>query len=97
MIKNNKPWYVDALFYQIYPQSFFDTNADGIGDIKGIIEKLDYIKLLNVDAIWLNSIYESPFNDIMMGTDNKLELTFSEFGYGIYLINFATKALKKNN
>ena len=63
MFKSNRPWYVDALYYQIYPQSFYDTNADGIGDIKGIIEKLDYIKSLNVDAVWLNPIYESPFMD----------------------------------
>lgn len=56
-------WVHKAVFYEIYPQTFYDTNADGIGDLKGIIEKLDYVKSLGVDAIWLNPIYESPFRD----------------------------------
>ncbi len=52
-------WYFNAVSYQIYPQSFFDTNGDGIGDLNGIIEKLDYVKSLGVDAIWINSLFES--------------------------------------
>lgn len=56
-------WCQNAVFYQIYPQTYYDTNADGIGDLKGIIEKLDYIKSLGVTAIWLNPFYESPFRD----------------------------------
>lgn len=56
-------WAHNAVFYQIYPQTYNDTNGDGIGDLRGIIAKLDYIKSLGVDAIWLNPFYESPFND----------------------------------
>jgi maltose alpha-D-glucosyltransferase / alpha-amylase len=56
-------WLRTAVFYQIYPQSFFDTNGDGIGDLQGIIDKLDYIASLGVNALWLNPIYESPFLD----------------------------------
>ena len=56
-------WLKDAVFYQIYPQSFFDTNADGIGDIPGMIEKLDYVRGLGCDAIWLNPVFVSPFAD----------------------------------
>ena len=56
-------WLKDAVFYEIYPQSFYDTNADGIGDIEGIIQKLDYIKALGANAIWINPWYDSPFKD----------------------------------
>lgn len=56
-------WVHDAVFYQIYPQTYYDTNGDGIGDLNGIIEKMDYIKSLGVDAIWLNPFFESPFRD----------------------------------
>ena len=58
-----KSWLKNAVFYEIYPQSFNDTNADGIGDIKGIIEKLDYIKDLGFTAIGMNPCFDSPFND----------------------------------
>ena len=56
-------WLKTAVFYEIYPQSFYDTNADGIGDLQGIIRKLDYIKDLGCNALWINPCYESPFND----------------------------------
>ena len=56
-------WLKDAVFYEIYPQSFCDTNGDGIGDINGIIEKLDYIKQLGCNAIWINPCFDSPFKD----------------------------------
>ena len=56
-------WLCDAVVYEIYPQSFYDTNGDGIGDIRGIIEKLDYIESLGFTAIWLNPINESAFLD----------------------------------
>ncbi len=56
-------WYKDAVIYQIYPRSFCDGNGDGIGDIKGIISKLDYIKSLGVDAVWLSPVYKSPNDD----------------------------------
>lgn len=58
-----REWLNDALFYEIYPQSFFDTNGDGIGDLNGIIEKLDYIKELGCNAIWINPCFDSPFGD----------------------------------
>ncbi|HEX4141397.1 MAG TPA: alpha-amylase family glycosyl hydrolase [Candidatus Methylacidiphilales bacterium] len=56
-------WLSSAIFYEIYPQSFRDTNGDGIGDLPGVIEKLDYIQSLGCDAIWLNPCFESPFRD----------------------------------
>ena len=56
-------WLNDAVFYEIYPQSFYDSNGDGIGDLEGIIQKLDYVKGLGCNAIWLNPIYDSPFMD----------------------------------
>ncbi|MFI4912759.1 MAG: alpha-amylase family glycosyl hydrolase [Sedimentisphaeraceae bacterium JB056] len=56
-------WLSKAVFYEIYPQSFYDSNDDGIGDIPGIIEKLDYIKSLGFNAIWINPCFESPFDD----------------------------------
>jgi maltose alpha-D-glucosyltransferase/alpha-amylase len=56
-------WVNHAVVYQIYPQTFYDSNGDGIGDLPGIIAKLDYIKSLGVDAIWINPFFDSPFND----------------------------------
>ncbi len=58
-----KAWWKEAVFYQIYPRSFKDSNGDGIGDLQGIINKLDYIKDLGIDAIWLSPIYDSPNDD----------------------------------
>ena len=51
-----KQWLKDAVFYEIYPQSFYDTNGDGIGDLQGIIAKLDYIKGLGCNALWINPL-----------------------------------------
>ena len=59
----SKRWWKEAVFYQIYPRSFLDTNGDGIGDLRGIIEKVDYLKDLGVDAIWLSPVYDSPNDD----------------------------------
>ncbi len=56
-------WLSNAIFYEIYPQTFRDTNGDGIGDLSGIIEKLDYIASLGCNAIWLNPCFVSPFGD----------------------------------
>ena len=58
-----KKWWHDKVAYQIYPKSFLDSNGDGIGDLRGIISKLDYLKDLGVDIIWLSPIYKSPFVD----------------------------------
>lgn len=56
-------WWKEAIIYQLYPRSFMDSDGDGIGDLKGIISKLDYIKSLGVTAVWLNPIYTSPNDD----------------------------------
>lgn len=83
-------WLKNAVFYEIYPQSFCDTNGDGIGDIQGIIKKLDYVKSLGCNAIWLNPCYDSPFKDAgydvrdykkvaaRYGTNEDLQQLFSE-------------------
>ena len=53
-------WYKDRVVYQVYPKSFKDTDGDGIGDLRGVIEKIDYIKELGANTIWLNPIFVSP-------------------------------------
>ena len=58
-----KKWWHDKVAYQIYPKSFCDTNGDGIGDLKGVISKLDYLKALGIDMVWLSPVYSSPFVD----------------------------------
>jgi oligo-1,6-glucosidase len=59
----DRKWWKEAVVYQIYPRSFKDSDGDGVGDLKGIISKLDYLKSLGVDAVWLNPIYSSPNDD----------------------------------
>ena len=61
--KVEKKWWKEAVFYQIYPRTFCDSNGDGIGDLQGIISKLDYLQNLGVDALWLSPIYDSPMDD----------------------------------
>ena len=61
--KSNYQWWRSAVIYQVYPRSFFDTNGDGIGDLQGIIKKLDYIASLGVDAVWISPFYQSPMKD----------------------------------
>ena len=63
MGQNQPQWLNDAIFYEIYPQSFNDTNGDGIGDFQGIIQKLDYVKSLGCNALWINPCFLSPFGD----------------------------------
>lgn len=63
MNSTKKKWWQDKIAYQIYPKSFYDTNGDGIGDLPGIIEKLDYLKELGVDIVWLSPCYRSPLAD----------------------------------
>lgn len=63
MNSTKKKWWQDKVAYQIYPKSFYDTNGDGIGDLPGIIEKLDYLKELGVDIVWLSPCYRSPLAD----------------------------------
>lgn len=56
-------WWHNAVIYQVYPKSFKDSNGDGIGDLKGITSKLDYLKKLGITAIWLSPVYKSPMDD----------------------------------
>ena len=63
MNSTKKKWWQDKVAYQIYPKSFYDTNGDGIGDLPGIIEKLEYLKELGVDIVWLSPCYRSPLAD----------------------------------
>lgn len=62
-MRNMPKWIKDAVFYEIYPQSFCDSNGDGIGDLQGIIQKLDYIRDLGFNALWINPCFDSPFMD----------------------------------
>jgi len=74
-----KQWWKERVFYQIYPRSFLDTNGDGVGDLRGIIEKLDYLKSLGIGAIWLCPVYDSPNDD--NGYDIRdYERIMAEFG-----------------
>ena len=63
MIKSGNPWWREAVIYQIYPRSFFDSNGDGEGDLAGVSAKLDYLESLGIDAIWLSPFYQSPNKD----------------------------------
>ena len=60
---SHNAWWKEAVVYQIYPRSFMDSDGDGIGDLQGIVSRLDYVKNLGVDVIWLNPIYDSPNDD----------------------------------
>ena len=59
----NTLWWKEAVVYQIYPRSFMDSNGDGIGDLRGIISRLDYLKKLGIDVIWMSPVYQSPNDD----------------------------------
>ncbi|WP_127836624.1 glycoside hydrolase family 13 protein [Clostridium prolinivorans] len=72
-------WWHDKVVYQIYPKSFMDSNNDGIGDLQGIISKLDYLKELGIGIIWLSPVYESPMDDNGYDISNYKEIA-SEFG-----------------
>ena len=72
-------WYKDAVIYQIYPRSFCDSNGDGIGDIRGIISKLDYLKELGVTCVWLSPCYKSPNDDNGYDISNYRDI-MDEFG-----------------
>jgi oligo-1,6-glucosidase/alpha-glucosidase len=63
MILMTEKWWHDSVIYQIYPKSFNDSNSDGIGDLRGIIEKLDYLNRLGIDLIWLSPVFSSPMKD----------------------------------
>ena len=63
MKQSGEFWWRNGTFYQIYPRSFQDSDADGVGDIGGIVERLSYVKALGVDAVWLSPIFPSPMAD----------------------------------
>lgn len=63
MKKNNEPWWKRSVVYQVYPRSFMDSNGDGIGDLPGMISKLDYLQELGVDVVWLSPVFDSPNDD----------------------------------
>lgn len=62
-IEDQYLWWQKGVIYQIYPRSFQDSNGDGVGDLQGIISRLDYLQWLGVDAIWVSPVYESPMAD----------------------------------
>ncbi|WP_174728758.1 glycoside hydrolase family 13 protein [Mesobacillus harenae] len=74
-----KQWWKESVIYQIYPRSFMDSNGDGIGDIRGIISKLDYLKKLGVDVVWLSPVYKSPNDDNGYDISNYEDI-MDEFG-----------------
>jgi alpha-glucosidase len=93
------PWWQTGIVYQVYPRSFKDANGDGVGDLPGIIEKLDYLHWLNIDAVWISPIYPSPMADFgydvsdytgvhpMFGTlDDVARLVSETHGRGMKLI-----------
>ena len=74
-----KTWWKESVVYQIWPRSFKDSNGDGIGDLRGIIQKLDYLQALGIDVIWLSPVYQSPNDD--MGYDiSDYQAIMDEFG-----------------
>lgn len=94
-IRKQPEWLEDALFYEIYPQSFQDTNADGIGDINGIIRRLDYIKELGCNAIWINPCFKSPFMDAGYDVEDYY-MVAPRYGTNEDLANLFKEAHKKN-
>ncbi|QWU18283.1 alpha-glucosidase [Paenibacillus sophorae] len=74
-----KKWWHKSVIYQIYPRSFYDSNGDGVGDLQGIIQKLDYVKLLGADVIWLSPVYDSPNVDNGYDISDYYSIS-SEFG-----------------
>ena len=86
-------WLKNAVFYEIYPQSFRDTNGDGIGDLNGITEKLPYIKSLGCNALWLNPIYDSPFKDAGYDVRDHKKIA-SRYGTEEDLVNLFEQAHK---
>lgn len=85
----------DLIFYEIYPTSFYDSNNDGIGDLKGIIEKLDYISSLGFNALWINPFYLSPFKDGGYDVKDFFEVD-PRFGNNEDLINLIKECHKRN-
>lgn len=83
-------WWKHGVIYQIYIRSFYDSNNDGIGDLTGVIEKLDYLKFLGIDAIWISPFHESPNVDFGYDVDDYLSIN-PEYGD----LNIFTELLSK--
>jgi oligo-1,6-glucosidase len=79
MWMTSKAWWKESVVYQIYPRSFYDSNGDGIGDLRGILQKLDYLKELGVDVVWLSPVYKSPNDDNGYDISNYQDI-MDEFG-----------------
>ncbi len=91
----NKHWWQEVVVYQVYPRSFNDSNGDGIGDIAGIIEKLDYLEKLGIGAIWLSPVYESPNDD--NGYDiSDYQAIMAEFGTMADMERLLAEAAKRD-
>lgn len=94
-VVSDQKWWHDAVIYQIYPRSFNDSNGDGIGDIAGIIQKLDYLKELGIQAIWLCPVYASPNED--NGYDiSDYEAIHPEYGTMSDMETLISEAEKRN-
>lgn len=83
-MENNQNWWRGAVIYQVYPRSFYDANNDGVGDLPGVIDKIDYISSLGVDAIWLSPFFTSPMKDFGYDVSNYCDVdpifgTISDF------------------
>ena len=92
---NRQPeWLNNAVFYEVYPQSFNDTNGDGIGDIPGITEKLDYIAELGCTALWINPCFDSPFGDAGYDVADYCKVA-PRYGTNDDLINLFNEAHKR--
>lgn len=91
----SEQWWQRAVVYQIYPRSFQDTNGDGIGDLQGIIRRLDYLENLGIDAIWLSPVYQSPNDDNGYDISNYEEI-MSEFGTMTDMEELIAEGRKRN-
>ncbi|NME49359.1 glycoside hydrolase family 13 protein [Enterococcus cecorum] len=92
---SQKHWWQEVVVYQIYPRSFKDSNGDGIGDLPGIIEKLDYLEKLGIGAIWLSPVYQSPNDDNGYDISN-YEAIMTEFGTMADMDRLIAEAKKRN-
>lgn len=90
----DRKWWHDSVVYQVYPRSFMDSNRDGIGDIRGIIEKLDYLQNLGIDVIWLSPVYKSPNKDMGYDISDYCDI-MDEFGNMEDMDNLIKEAHKK--
>lgn len=93
--KLKKSWWKEVIAYQIYPRSFFDSNNDGCGDINGIIEKLDYLKDLSIDLVWISPFYDSPMDDNGYDIRDYYQVA-KQFGTLVDVKNLIKEAHKRN-